>query len=152
MRLESDIIIRRTPEQVWSFLGDVSNVPKWDRGVSGTRQTSSGAAGVGMEFDTFAHSKASDDNQAKGQMSYRITEVTHDRCTIQLTSSTGNARYFKTAKWQFHVEPCTEGTRLTCAADFKLRFPYVILAPVFYMMNGAIRADLENLKRVLESQ
>src|SRR5262249_18444276 len=35
MHLESSIVIRRPPEQVWAFLGEVSNIPRWDRGVAG---------------------------------------------------------------------------------------------------------------------
>jgi hypothetical protein len=69
---------------------------------------------------------------------------------VQLTSRDGNARFFKEAEWRFNVEPVAEGARVICAAHFKLRFPYIVLAPVFYGMGGAIRADLENLKRVLE--
>ena len=49
------------------------------------------------------------------------------------------------------VEPVAEGARVVCAAHFKLRFPYLVLAPVFYGMSRAIRSDLENLKRILEA-
>lgn len=151
MLLESTIVIRRTPEQVWSFLGDVSNIPKWDRGVAFTQEASPGTAGIGKEFDTFSHGDLRDGAHAKGKMSYRVVRAGADQCTIQLTSSAGNARYFKSAEWNFRVEPSAEGARLTCSANFALRFPYILLAPVFYLMRGAIRTDLESLKRVLES-
>ena len=52
MRLESSILIRRSPEEVWAFLGNLKNVPKWDQGVGDVRQTSQGAPGVGTEFQT----------------------------------------------------------------------------------------------------
>jgi hypothetical protein len=83
-------------------------------------------------------------------MSYRIAEVGPNRCTVQLTSSAGNARFFKTAQWNFHVEPAAEGTLLTCSADFSLRSRYFFLGPLLYAMKGAIHADLERLRRVLE--
>lgn len=152
MLLESKIVIRRTPEQVWSFLGNVSNIPKWDRGVAFTQEASPGTKGIGQEFDTFAHGDRQDGADAKGKMSYRVVRAEADRCTIRLASSSGNARYFKSAEWNFRVEPSAEGARLTCSANFKLRFRYLILAPVFYFMRSAIRTDLESLKRVLESQ
>jgi hypothetical protein len=71
---------------------------------------------------------------------------------LQLTSSTGNARFFKAAQWKFRVEPAPGGTLLTCCADFALRFRYIILAPILYAMKNAIRSDLENLKSVMENE
>jgi uncharacterized protein YndB with AHSA1/START domain len=151
MKLEGTVTIRRTPEEVWAYLGDVSNVSEWDRGVAATRPTSSGAPGVGFEFDTLAHQKAGGCGQERGKMSYRISDADPERgCTVQLTSRDGNARFFKEAEWRFNVEPVAEGARVVCAAHFRLRFPYLVLAPVFYGMTRAIRSDLENLKRILE--
>ena len=37
MNLEATVLIHRTPERVWAYLGDASNVPKWDRGVAKVR-------------------------------------------------------------------------------------------------------------------
>jgi uncharacterized protein YndB with AHSA1/START domain len=151
MKIEGAITIGRPPEEVWAYLGDVSNVSKWDRGVAATRPTSSGAPGVGFEFDTLAHPGAGGHDQERGKMSYRISEADPaSGCTVQLTSRDGNARFFKEAEWRFNVEPVPEGSRVVCAAHFKLRFPYLVLAPVFYGMSRAIRSDLENLKRILE--
>jgi hypothetical protein len=84
-------------------------------------------------------------------MSYRITEADPAvGCTVQLTSSSGNARFFKTAEWRWRVVPAPEGACVICAAHFQLRFPYVILAPVFWAMRKGIRSDPEHLKSVLE--
>jgi carbon monoxide dehydrogenase subunit G len=150
MKLEGAVTIRRTPEEVWAYLGDVSKVSEWDRGVAATRPTSSVAPGIGFAFDTLAHGKAG--GQERGKMSYRISDADPARgCTVQLTSREGNARFFKEAEWKFNVEPVAEGARVVCAAHFKLRFPYLVLAPVFYGMSRAIRSDLENLKRILEA-
>jgi hypothetical protein len=151
MHLETAIVIQRPPEEVWAYLGDISNVSKWDRGVSATRQTSHGPSGVGLEFDTLAHPKGKVDGGEWGKMSYRIVETDPIRgCTIQLTSSSGNARFFKTAEWRFRVEPAAEGAWVVCAAYFKLRFPYIFLAPIFYGMKKAIHSDLESLKQAVE--
>ena len=85
-------------------------------------------------------------------MSYRVTEADPVRgSTVQLTSTSGNARFFQSAEWRFRVEHAPEGACVICVANFKLRFPYLILAPIFYAMNKAIRSDLEHLKRTLEN-
>jgi hypothetical protein len=151
MHLETAIVIHRTPEEVWSYLGDISNVSQWDRGVAAVRETSPLPPGVGFEFDTLAHPKGKDHAGEWGKMSYRIADADPIRgCTIQLTSSSGNARFFRTAEWRFRVEPAIEGSSVICAADFKLRFPYIFLAPIFRGMKKAIHSDLENLKQALE--
>lgn len=151
MRLEASVLIRRTPEDVWAYLGDLSNVSKWDRGVAQVQQTSATSPGVGLEFDTLAHPKREGDGNW-GRMSYRISEADPARgCTVKLTSSGGNARYFRTAEWRFRVDATAQGAKVFCAVQFKLRFPFVIFAPVFYCMKGAIRSDLENLRHVLEN-
>jgi uncharacterized protein YndB with AHSA1/START domain len=151
MKLEATVEIRRTPEEVWAYLADVSNVSRWDRGVAETRPALNTAPGVGFEFDTLGFPRKGERRKDPGKMSYRVSESDPARgCTIQLTSRDGNARFFEAAEWRFNVEPASGGARVICAAIFKLRFPYVVLAPIFFLMRGAIRSDLENLKRVLE--
>jgi carbon monoxide dehydrogenase subunit G len=107
MHLESQITIRRTPEEVGRFLGDVTNLSKWDRGVGKVSRTSAAnAPGVGFEFDTLARSAQSEN----GRMSYRLAEITDNQCRVQLASSGANARFFRTAQWIFRAEPSPEGT------------------------------------------
>jgi hypothetical protein len=123
MRLESKILIHRSPEQVGKYLGDISNISQWDRGVARSQQTSQSSPEsprVEFEFETLGHGET-EEKQNRGRMSYRISEIAPDHCTVQLTSTRGNARFFKTAQWDFHVSPAPNGTWLTCAADFTLR-------------------------------
>ncbi len=151
MHLESSVFVHRAPAEIWAYLRDVSNVAAWDRGVSRTESSSVTPAGVGFEFDTFAHPRGKSRDGAWGKMSYRIAETDPVRgCTIQLTSSDGNARYFKSAEWLFRVEAERDGGRVFCAAVFSLKLRYLILAPVFITMKEAIRKDLEQLKKALE--
>ncbi len=152
MHLESSVVIRRPPEQVWAYLSDTSNVSHWDRGVAGVRKTSELAPGVGFEFDTLAHPRGADDSGEWGKMSYRIAKADPATgCTVQLTSSSGNARFFKTAEWRWRVEPAAGGALVICAAHFTLRFPYILLTPLFLWMKKAIQSDLEYLKQSLET-
>jgi carbon monoxide dehydrogenase subunit G len=151
--LETSVAIRRPPDEVWAYLAEVNNVAQWDRGVASTEVTSTAPPGVGLEFDTLARSSRTAYKKDWGRMSYRITSVDPERgCTIQLTSTTGNARYFRQAEWRFRVEAEGQGSRVFCAADFRLRFPWQMLAPVLFFMKGAIRRDLESLRQRLESE
>ena len=154
MHLDSSILIARPPEQVWRFLGEIANIPKWDRGVAAVMHGASGVTGVGFEFDTVADMGAQTDASRNGRMSYRIAEVDPDRhqCRVELTSRDGNARYFKRASWTFRAVGADGGTLLTCSADFVLRVRWLVLAPVLYMMRRAITNDLRQLKAVIEGQ
>ena len=152
MHLESSIYVRRSPEAVSAYLGDLSNISEWDRGVSRTEASCEAQPGVGFEFDTIAHPRGKSRDGSWGKMSYRITDIDPVRgCTVQLTSTTGNARYFKSAEWHFRVEAELGGCRVYCAAVFALKWQYLILAPVLCAVKKAIRTDLEQLKAKLES-
>jgi hypothetical protein len=149
MRLESTIIIHRRPEEVGRFLSDIANIEKWDRGVGSSRAIS-GPPGVGFEFETLGRSDDPFASPEKARMAYRIVQVEPDGCTVALTSSDGNARFFKTAQWQFRLSAAPEGSLLTCCADFTLRLRYIFLAPIFYLKRSAIQMDLKTLKQTLE--
>jgi hypothetical protein len=148
MHLESSIVIGRQPEEVWRFLGSVPNIAAWDRGVERTRANHSAPElAEGSEFDTFAKGDESD----WGKMSYKIAEIGSDHCTVQLTSSTGNARYFKQASWTFRSMPHPDGTTLVCSVDFVTRFRYFFVAPLLYLKRSALAIDLESLKVAIEN-
>ena len=150
MQLRSQIVIRRTPEEVGRFLSDVSNISRWDRGVDEAKQHSDEPMQLGSEFETVAPADLGGNKSHRGRMGYRIAEVGNDYCRVELTSSDGNARFFKTAEWMFRAEPSGEGTLLTCSVRFALRARYLVLAPIFWTMRGAIQRDLQQLKSVLE--
>jgi len=150
MRLKSDIAIRRKAEDVWKFLTQPSNLAKWDRGVAAVEvPDASVPPGVGFEFTTVGHAGAGPDH---GRMTYRVTEadVMEKYYRVELTSRTGNARFFRAAYWHVRVEDAPEGSRVTCSTEFQLRARYLLLAPMLYFMKGAMHRDLVSLKSVLE--
>ena len=151
MRLKSSILIERPLQQVWQFLEDPANVTKWDRGVASVEETSSSPRGVGFEFDTIAPANLKLPDQ--GRMSYRIQEVDlpAGRCVVELTSRTGNARFFKSAAWHFDMKPAATGVWLTCTAVFKLRLRYIFLAIPLGLKRNAISTDLKFLKEAIEA-
>src|SRR5262245_19704745 len=150
MRLRAEAIVRRTPAEVAAFLGDVRNIPSWDRGVRAVRTAPDPQPGVGFAFETLGHPGSAVGADA-GRMAYEVSEVGPEGSTLRLTSTSGNARYFKNAAWHTRLDPVPEGTRVTCVAEFTLHRRYLFLAPVLYLMRRGIRADLERLRRVLES-
>lgn len=151
MELEARIQIDRSPERVWNYLGNPANVASWDRGVASVEETGSQSSGVGVEFDTVAHDRLKLADQ--GRMSYLVSEVNPElgRCVVELTSRTGNARFFKMAAWRFEVKPSEQGSLLICTAIFAVRPLYFYLAPLLYLRRSAIMLDLTLLKNAVES-
>jgi Polyketide cyclase / dehydrase and lipid transport len=149
MYFQSKIVIRRSPKEVWKFLADPSNITKWDRGVVEVKQLGHEAA-VGMEFETYSQADGLVGTHDRGRMCYRVAEIRDNLCRVKLTSSTGNARFFKDAEWTFRVDAAPEGSQVTCSADFSFRFPYQVLAPLLYVKRDAILTDLHYLRQALE--
>jgi len=151
MRLESTIVIRRKSEEVWRFLTEPSNLAKWDRSVAMVEMSDANApAGVGLEFTTVGHIGSGPD---RGRMTYRVKEADPGQkdYRVELTSRTGNARFFSAAQWHIRVEDAPEGSRVMCSTEFRLRLGYLLLAPVLYFMKSGIDRDLVNLKSALEN-
>ena len=147
MHLESEIVIRRGAAAVWSFLGSVENIARWDRGVVRATNTKASPTGVGTEFNTFARGDSD-----WGRMSYRIVESGPDHCRVELTSRDGNARFFRSGFWTFRTEPHPEGTLVKCRVDFSLRLRFLFLAPLLWSARSEMGTDLELLKRAVESE
>jgi hypothetical protein len=82
-------------------------------------------------------------------MSYRVTELDPPQ-QYRVETHSG---FFKEAEWHFRLEPVEGGTRVICTTDLTPRPRYLWLAPLLLLvaMRGAIRTDLEHLKRVLEA-
>jgi carbon monoxide dehydrogenase subunit G len=150
MRLESAIAIHRKSEEVWRFLTEPRNLAKWDRGVATVEIADANAlVGVGFEFNTIGHAG---NGTHRGRMAYRISEADPEQknYTVELTSRTGNARFFSAAQWRIRVEDAPEGSRVTCSTEFRLRVRYLMFAPVLRFMKRAIDRDLLSLKNALE--
>ena len=122
MHFEESVQIARSPEQVRDFFEDLSNLPKWDRGVARVERTS-GDGGVGSTFDTVGH-------RERGRMSYLVTELDPPQ-QFRVETHSG---FFKEAEWHFRLEPVEGGTRVICTTDFTLRPRCLWLAPLLLLV------------------
>lgn len=142
MRLEERVVIARDIADLWAFLMDTQNLPKWDRGVARVQATSDDeGVGVGFTFDTFA---AGD----RGRMSYEVTRL---RAPYEYEAVTRSG-FFRLARWQFSLEATAGGTVVTCVSEISLPARHLWLAPVLAVIGPkAVRTDLAELKRVTEA-
>jgi hypothetical protein len=55
VRITDSTIIDCPVEEVWRFMSDPSNTPKWYQGTLEVRQTSEGSIAVGTTFEAVVH-------------------------------------------------------------------------------------------------
>jgi hypothetical protein len=145
MYLESSIVVRRSPHEVWAFLADPRNLILWDRSVARVEVTSSTPAGIGFRFDTLAPAAAG----AGFRSSYEVTEYEPgDHVWVDLT----NSRWFSQARWLVAIETAGEGTTVRIGIALRPRWQHFYMWPVLRFTTSAITRDLVDLKRAIESR
>jgi len=82
----------RPQEDVWRFLADPSNLPRWDKSVAEVEVNETTPPGVGFAFTTVGYPGSGPD---RGRMTYRVTQADLEArdCRAELISRTGNARF-----------------------------------------------------------
>jgi len=139
---EKRILINRPVEEVWKFISNIENMPKWDRGVLEARQTSEGPMGVGSTVQVV--------RQFLGRRriaNFRVADVVPNR-TVAIQAGgmgvSGNVRYT--------FEPVEGGTRMTSSAEVVLGGWLKLITPIIMpMLERDGWDDLANVKRVVEA-
>jgi uncharacterized protein YndB with AHSA1/START domain len=136
------VTIRRPPSEVFAFLADPANIPKWNYAISSTRQVTPGPFGVGTRLQQ----TRSLPRPAVEEL--EVTEYVPERRMV-LRGDVGPL----TGTLVYLVEQVPEGTRLTNAADLSGRGSLQLLAPLATgRVREAVAANLEKLRQLLESQ
>ncbi len=142
IKFEKSIIINRPVEEVWKFLSNVENIPKWDRGVLEARQTSEGPPGVGSTVQIRRQMLG---RQRIGKL--RVSEYAPNRM-IALQGSLGQM----TAQTGFTFEPVEGRTRLTQTSEVELGGWWKLITPIIIpMLERDGREDFANVKRIMEA-
>ena len=105
---------------------------------------------VGAEFTTVGHADTSDGAGTHGRMSYRVAEVGSNYSVVELTSVTGNARFFTRASWRFDLDQIPEGTLVTSYYDWSRIDPVWKERGIFPILSETnLRATLGILARTV---
>jgi len=146
LKVENSILINKPVEQVWNYLTDFENTPKWDIGVLETKQTSEGPAGLGT---TFQNSGPFLGRTAVRE--YEVIEyVPNKKVKVKLITST---RSIHRAEVCNTFESAQTETMLTFVGQIEFGGLFKLFQPILYQRakkDG--QGDLENLKRLLETQ
>jgi uncharacterized protein YndB with AHSA1/START domain len=142
-KIEASVVIDRPVEEVWEFMSDFSNTPKWSPDIVETKQTSIGPLAVGATL-LIRHPKQS----VKG----RVTDYEPNR-GFMFEVASGPA---KGTKVGYSMERIEQNTRLAYTFDFKLEGFYRLVGP--FVTGRATKqgqaeaeANVSNVKRILES-
>jgi uncharacterized protein YndB with AHSA1/START domain len=143
LKVEVSVVINRPVEEIFEFLANPENDPKWQSGVLEAEQTSKGPRGVGTT-----------DREARKFMgrqfdqTFVVTEYEPNRMIKKKTTSGPMA-----IDTSYAFESVEGGTKVTLVGGgdvggfFKLADPLISR-----MAKRQIEADLANLKDMLEAQ
>jgi uncharacterized membrane protein len=134
MEFHNEIIIERPIEEVFPFLSNLENIPKWNYYVPEVRKTSEGPVAKGTVF----HQTRKSDQQ-----DFKITEF---ESPFKLSmESLPPERYIVR---HFHLTKENNFTKLN--DDWFVKVPWI--AAVFFQkrMQSAVKENLEKLKTLLE--
>jgi carbon monoxide dehydrogenase subunit G len=138
---ENTVTIRRPVQDVFTFLADFENVPKWNHAIVETTKVSPGPVRVGTTYRQTRSAPSS---------SEEAFEVTVYEPTSRLDVRGGLGPF--TARVSYLLEPTGSGTRLTNAVDLESSGLLTLVAPLATSrIKHAVAANLDTLKQLLEA-
>jgi uncharacterized protein YndB with AHSA1/START domain len=137
---ENIVMIRRPIADVFAFLSDFENLPRWNYAIADTRKISEGPVGVGTIYQQV---------RSVPSRSEERFEVTAHNPPRQLEIQ-GQLGPFP-SRLCYALDTIPEGTRLTNTVELELRGPGRLLGRVAVpRVRDAVAANLRKLKELLE--
>lgn len=138
---ENVVIIERAREEVFAFLADFENVPRWNPAIEVTRKTTPGAVGVGTTYRQVRSVPRRIEEE------FEIAVFDPPR-RLLIDGEIGTFR----GRIGYTLEAIEEGTRVTNWAELE---PSTILSRVLVplaasQIESAVASNLDRLKRLLE--
>jgi carbon monoxide dehydrogenase subunit G len=137
---ENTVIIHRPVKDVFAFLADFENVPKWNYAIVETTKVSPGPVGVGT---TYHQTRSAPSRSEEG---FQVT-VFEPASQLQIQGQIGPFQ----ARITYLLEPTGSGTRLRNAVDLGSSGWSTLVAPLAASrVKRAVAANLDALKQLLE--
>ena len=138
IEFENQILINRPVDQVFDFLSDFTNVPKWNYFVLSVEKTSDGEVGPGTQY----HQVRKTDEQT-------FTVIEHEPGErIAVKTLPGSQPAFE---MRLTLLPEGEGTRLIDAWILETGRPELIERLIAGRVKRAVMENLKKLKQLLET-
>jgi uncharacterized membrane protein len=135
---ENQVFVEGPIEQVFAFVSDFRNVPKWNYFVQSVDQTSAGEPGVGTTY----HQVRKSDEQHFRITDYRPPEH------VTVKTEPGSRPAFE---MQFTFQTVNGGTLITDALQLELGVPGLLEKLAAGQIKRAVMDNLTKLKALLET-
>ena len=137
---ENVVVIGRPIEDVFAFLADFENVPKWNYAIVETRKVSEGPVGVGTIYRQVRSVPS------RSEESFQVTAYVPPR-HLEIQGQLGPFP----SRLSYALDALPGGTRVTNSVELKLRGPGRLLGPVAMpRVRDAVGANLRKLKELLD--
>ncbi len=137
---ENTVRIRRPIEEVFGFLSQFENVPKWNYAIVETRMVSEGPVGVGTIYRQVRSVPS------RSEERFEVTVYNPPRY-LEIRGQLGPFP----SRLSYALDALPEGTRVTNTVQLELRGPGRLLGRVAVpRVRDAVAANLRKLKEVLE--
>jgi uncharacterized protein YndB with AHSA1/START domain len=137
---QNTVMIRRPIEEVFAFLAEFENIPRWNYAIVETHKVSQGPVGVGTIYQQV---------RSVPSRSEERFEVTAYNPPHQLEIR-GQLGPFP-SRLAYALDAVPEGTRVTNSVELELRGPGRLLGRVAVpRVRDAVAANLRKLKELLE--
>jgi hypothetical protein len=137
---ENTVIIRRPVEDVFAFLADFENVPKWNYAIVETTKVSAGPVGVGTVY------RQTRSVPSRSEEGFEVTGFEPAR-RLEVQGQIGP---FK-ARIGYLLESAGSGTRLINPVELGFSGLSSLVAPLATSrVKQAVAANLDTLKQLLE--
>jgi uncharacterized protein YndB with AHSA1/START domain len=140
MKVTNTITINRRPAEVFAFLADFENVPRWNYAISETRKIAGGPVGVGSRF------RQTRTLPTRSEETFAVTEFEPDR-RLSIQGTLGPFQ----GEITYLLEPAGNATALTNTMNLQPSGPLRLVAPLAASrVKSAVAANLDVLKQTLE--
>jgi uncharacterized protein YndB with AHSA1/START domain len=137
---ENTVMIRRPIEEVFGFLSDFENIPRWNHAIVETRKVSQGPVGVGTIYQQVRSVTS------RSEERFEVTAHNPPR-HLELRGQLGPFP----SRLSYALDAVPEGTRVTNSVELELRGPGRLLGRVAVpRVRDAVAVNLGKLKELLE--
>jgi uncharacterized protein YndB with AHSA1/START domain len=137
---ENTVMIRRPTAEVFAFLSDFENIPKWNYAIVETHKVSQGPVGVG----TIYRQVRSVPSRSEEHFEVTAYDPPHQ---LEIQGQLGPFP----SRLAYALDAVPEGTRVTNSVELQLRGPGRLLGRAAVpRVRDAVAANLRKLKELLE--
>jgi len=137
VKFENSIHIKRPVEEVFSFLADFENIPRWNYYVLEVKKLSPGSAGLGSLYHQVRKTDEQDFRISEYELNHRVAVKTEP----------GNSPMLE---MRFILQPDGEGTTLKDQWELETGRPTILEKLSVGRVKAAVAENLGKLKELLE--